>query len=97
MAKTFDTNERMMRILQAQPDQIQEIDRILMGRKPPDKEGQTKTAMATIGEAAKYLSCSRATIYRLVAAGKLRCTHLLNRSPRIHRSDLQRIATGEEV
>ena len=92
MAKSFDTNERMMRILQAQPDQIREIDRIPTGHKPPTQEGPPKSALATIREAAEYLSCSRATIYRLIQAEKLRCTHLLNRSPRIHRIDLESLA-----
>ncbi len=90
-------NDRLMRLLQANSDDLTAIDRILTGQKSVTTGEGNTPPLTTIREAAAYLSCSRATIYRLVQAGKLRCTHLLNRSPRIHRSDLEVIASGREV
>ena len=97
MSTQTNQNERLIKLLQAPPQVQAEIDRILAGGISAATELDNKPALLTLRACAKYLSCSRASIYRLIAAGKLRRTYLLAGSPRIFREDLEAIASGKGV
>ncbi len=63
----------------------------------PDERIETKAAnvaplLFTPEQAAKVLACGRTTIFVAIADGRIRATKL-GRSTRIHRSELERVAT----
>ena len=82
----MDLNERLLKLLQAPPDVLAKVDAVLTGGRASSEEAPP---LMRINEAAKFCACSRATIYRLMAAGKIRRTHLLSGTPRIYRNDLE--------
>ena len=91
-----NSNERMLRFLQATPDQQAAIDRILEGRlapQPPASEPPKGPLLMMIKDAAVLLGVHRATIWRLVRAGRLEPVMLLG-AVRVRRADVEGIATG---
>jgi len=64
------TNERLAKLLAANPAELAKIDAILTGRDiAPKKEIDFR--LVTISEAAKMLGISRPTAYRLIERGRL--------------------------
>jgi excisionase family DNA binding protein len=88
----INPNERLLRFLQATPEQQAAIDRILEGREP--EEAPRGPLLMMIKDAAALLGVHRATIWRLVRAGRLEAVELLG-SVRIRRADVEAIANGE--
>lgn len=90
-------NERLMRFLTATPEQQELIDRILDGRcdvKPAAPMGPLLLGMSA---GAKLLGVSRATMWRMIKAGKLMKVEVLPGSFRVRRTDVEAVAAGQEV
>lgn len=93
VVKTINnTNDRLLKFLQASPAQQAAIDKILNGevRAPPDlAKGPLLLGMSA---AAKYLGIGRSTLWRMVKAGVVEKVELLPGTYRIRRADLDSIA-----
>jgi excisionase family DNA binding protein len=89
-------NERLMRFLQASPEQQSAIDRILEGKPEAEAKPRTGPLLLGMGPAAKYLGVSRGTLYRMIQAGKLKRVEILPGSSRVRREDVEAIVDGKE-
>ena len=89
------TNDRLLKILQAPPEIQSEIDRILEGR-PPAQQSEPPTGPLLMGmsAAAKFVGVSRATLWRVCRAGRLKKVELFPGSFRLRRADLLALAAG---
>jgi excisionase family DNA binding protein len=88
----INPNERLVKFLQATPEQQAAIDRILEGLEP--EEAPKGPLLMMIKDAAGLLGVHRATIWRLVKAGRLEAVELLG-SVRIRRADVEALANGK--
>jgi excisionase family DNA binding protein len=93
---TLSSNERMMRVLQAPPDQLAAIDRILSGAPAPSSPESGAPILIRIRTAAVMLDAHRATVWRMIHAGKLQTVEILSGSVRVRRADVEAIAMGKE-
>ena len=84
-------NERLLRFLQATPDQQVAIDRILEGKVDREPEPPRGPLLMMIKDAAALLGVHRATIWRLVKAGRLEPVMLLG-AVRVRRADVEALA-----
>jgi len=84
-------NERLMRFLQATPEQQAAIDRILEGKRESAPEPPRGPLLMMIKDAAALLGVHRATIWRLVKAGRLEPVMLLG-AVRVRRADVEALA-----
>jgi len=87
-------NERLLRFLQATPEQQAAIDRILEGRMEPAPEPPKGPLLMMIKDAAELLGVHRATIWRLLKAGRLEPVDLLG-GVRVRRADVLAIVAGK--
>ena len=88
-------NERLMKFLQATPEQQVAIDRILDGfLEVPRTSGPLLLGM---GAAAKRLGVSRATLWRMIQARRLVKVEVLPGSFRVRCADIEGIAAGKAV
>ncbi len=87
-------NERLLRFLSATAEQQAAIDRILEGRLAPQPPAPTGPLLLRVKDAAALLGVHRATIWRLVKAGRLQTVELLG-SLRVRRADVEGIAAGK--
>ena len=85
-------NDRLVRFLQATPEQQQAIDRILAGIAPPVSEPPTGPLLLRMKDAAKLLNCSRPTLWRICRAGKLKRIEILPNSFRVTRKSVEELA-----
>lgn len=90
-------NDRLMRFLQATPDQQTAIDRILDGKVDVGPKPRTGPLLLGMGAAAKFLGVSRGTLYRMLQAGRLQRVEILTGSFRVRREDVEAIAGQKEV
>ena len=91
------SNERLLRFLSATPEQQAAIDRILEGRLAPEPDELPKgPLLMMIKDAAALVGVHRATIWRLVRAGRLEAVELLG-SVRIPRADVEALARGRRI
>ena len=74
-----------------------EIDRILDGKFPARVEMPTGPMLLGMTPAAKLLGVSRATLWRIIKAGRLSKVEVLPGSFRIRRADLEALAAGKVV
>jgi excisionase family DNA binding protein len=94
--KITNSNDRMLRVLQASPEQLAAIDRVLEGRTAESEAESAKSKgplLLRVCDAARYLGVHRATIHRLSKAGRLTLVPLLG-AMRIRREELEAIAEG---
>ena len=83
----------VLRVLQADPAQKAEIDRILKGVSPPPSAvPRTGPLLLRMKEAAQLLNCSRPTLWRICLAGKLRKIEILPNSFRLRFDDVMALA-----
>ena len=59
-----NTNERLMKFLQADPEKQARIDEILNGTFPAERETSVGPLLLGMGAGAKFLGVSRATLWR---------------------------------
>ena len=85
-------NDRLVRFLQATPEQQQAIDRILAGIVPPVSEPPQGPLLLRMKDAAKLLNCSRPTLWRICRAGKLKRIEILPNSFRVTRKSVEELA-----
>lgn len=89
------SNERLLRFLQATPEQQELIDRILDGKAvagPPAPSGPLLLGMSA---GAQLLGVSRATLWRMIKIGKLTKVEVLPGSFRVRRADVEAVAGKE--
>ena len=86
-----NTNERLLRFLQATAEQQAAIDRILEGKRESAPEPPRGPLLMMIKDAAALLGVHRATIWRLLKAGRLQPVELLG-SVRVRRADVEALA-----
>jgi excisionase family DNA binding protein len=91
-----NSNERLLKFLQATPEQQAAIDRILEGKAEARPVVTTGPLLLGMGAGAKFLGVSRATLWRMIQAGRLKKVEVLRGSFRVRRADLQALAGEEE-
>ena len=89
-----NSNERLMRFLQATTEQLVTIDRILDGKAAVPLPTAAGPLLLPMGAAAKWLGVSRATLWRMIRAGRLGKVEVLRDSFRVRRTDLEAIVAG---
>lgn len=87
-------NERLMKFLQATPEQQKCIDEILDGRMPSAPQAASGPLLLGMGQGAKFLGVSRPTLWRMIKAGRLAKVEVLAGSFRLRRADLELLAAG---
>jgi len=89
-------NDLLMRFLQATPEQQTSIERILDGKSEAPRPAPTGPLMMMMGDAAKLLGVSRATIWRMVKLGKLERVEILPGTFRVRRTDVEAVVGKAE-
>lgn len=90
-------NERLLRFLQATPEQQAAIDRILEGKMEQALAPVTGPLLLGMGTGAKLLGVSRATFWRIIRAGRLTKVEVLPGSFRVRRGDVEALAAGHQA
>ena len=88
-----------MKMLQASPEQQAAVDRVLLGQVSPEAmvaRSPSGPLLMGVKDAAALLGVHRATIWRLVKAGRLETVELLG-SLRVRRADVEGVAAGKAV
>lgn len=88
------STERLIKILLASPAQLEAIDRVLAGRTEPLRTERQAPLLLRVCDAAKLLGVHRATIRRLMLAGRLTPVKLLG-AVRVRRDELEAIGEGQ--
>jgi predicted DNA-binding transcriptional regulator AlpA len=91
---TLNSNDRLMKFLQADPEKQARIDEILNGVLPEARETSTGPLLLGMGAGAKFLGVSRATFWRILRAGRLEKVEILPGAFRVRRADLEAFAAG---
>lgn len=92
----INPNDRILKFLQADPEKQALIDRILEGKPAaPHSDPPTGPLLLGMSAAAKFIGCSRATLWRICRAGRLKKVEILPGSFRLRRADLLALAAGE--
>ncbi len=91
----MNLEERLKKLLEASPEQIQVIDDILLSgvhKKNPDVTGPLLLGMKA---AAKFLGVSRTTLWRMTRMRLLDRIEILPGNFLLRRTDLEEIANGQ--
>lgn len=88
-------NDRILKFLQATPEQQAEINLVLEGKSRV--EAPAGPLLLGMTAAAKLLGISRATLWRMIKAGVLQKVEVLPGSFRMRRADLERLAAAPKV
>ena len=89
MSSPLSSNDRMLKLLQAPPEQIEAIDRILNGEPPPKSRVLDGPALLGSSAAARLLGVTRGTLWRMVHAGTIHKVQLYRGSYRLLRAELE--------
>ena len=95
--KPISSNERLMRILQASPEQLTAIDRVLSGTTEPAQPERRGPFLLKMGTAATLLGVSRPTLWRMLQAGRLARVEVLPSTYRVRREEVEALAFGENA
>ena len=95
MGGTMSTDERLLKLLRATPEQQAIIDQVLDGKAPMKPVEATGPLLMGMGAGAKFLGVGRATLWRMIRAGRLKKVEMLPDSFRIRRADLEAIVAGK--
>lgn len=90
-----DTNERLMKFLQATREQQDVIDRVLSGETVRETAAPSGPLLLGMGVAARVLGVSRATLWRMIQANRVEKVELLPGSFRVRRADIEAVAAGK--
>jgi excisionase family DNA binding protein len=90
-------NERLLRFLQATPEQQAVIDRILEGKMEAAPASASGPLLVGMGAGSKLLGVSRATLWRMIKTGRLDKVEVLPGSFRVRRADVEAIANSKAV
>jgi len=94
----INPNERLLKFLQATPDQQVAIDRILNGEAEPARRVmENGPLLLGMGKAASLLGVSRGTLWRMLNAGRLGRVEVLPGSFRVRRADIELLVQGHPV
>ena len=85
-------NDLLMRFLQSTPEQQAVVDRILEGKAQAAPATVSGPLLVGMGAGARLLGVSRATLWRMIRAGRLDKVEVLPGSFRVRRADLEGIA-----
>ena len=91
------TNERLAKLLAANPSQLAKIDAVLDGRdetKDKETKDREETRLVSISGAARLLSIGRNTAYRLIETGRLDVVDL-NGGKRVTMRSIHQFLDGE--
>lgn len=94
---TLNSNDRLMKFLQADPEKQARIDEILNGVLPEARETSTGPLLLGMGAGAKFLGVSRATLWRIFRSGGLEKVEILPGAFRVRRIDLEAFAKGKNA
>ena len=72
------------------------MDRILAGELPTQSKAATGPLLLGMGTAARLLGVSRATLWRMLNAGRLARVEVLPGSFRVRRAEVEAIAGGSK-
>ena len=89
-----DVEARFLKILAASPEQLVAIDKILAGQFDQEQRDLKAPLLVGMGAGARLLGLSRATMWRMIKAGRLRKVEVLPGSFRLRLADLEAIAYG---
>jgi predicted DNA-binding transcriptional regulator AlpA len=89
------SNERLIKILNAPPEQQEAIDRILDGKQETNTPQAAGPLLMGMSDAAKLLGVSRATLWRMLQAEKFQKVEILPGSFRLRRVDLENFVNGK--
>jgi len=93
----MNTDERLLKLLQAPPEMQAEIDRVLdSGTVAKTDSASSGPLLLGMGAGAKFLGVSRATLWRMIQKGMLAKVEVLPGSFRVRRADLETIADGRK-
>lgn len=86
-------NDRLVRILQATPEQQRAIDRILAGEtSPPASISRSGPLLMSMTAAAKLAGVSRTSFWRICQAKKIPRIEILPGSYRVRKEDVEALA-----
>jgi len=89
---TTNPNERILRFLQATAEQQAAVDRILEGTPEAPPAPASGPLLLGMGVSAKLLGISRATLWRMIKAGRIQKVEILPDSFRLRRADVEALA-----
>jgi excisionase family DNA binding protein len=89
------TNEMLIQLLQATPEQQAAIDEILTGRMPAVPVVASGPLLLSMGKAAELLGVSRPTLWRMLNAGRLTRVEVLPQTYRVRRSEIEELVNGK--
>jgi excisionase family DNA binding protein len=87
-----NSSERLIQFLQATPEQQELVGGILDGRSDSKPSPLIGPLLLGMGAGAKLLGVSRATLWRMIKAGKLTKVEVLPGSFRVRRTDIEALA-----
>ncbi len=92
------TGELLAAVVAATPDQKEAALKALRGAPGPERGAAPVTGPLLMGmsEGAKFLGVSRATLWRVLRAGRIRKVELFPGSFRVRREDLEALAAGQK-
>ena len=93
--KTVSNDSLIRSIFNASDEAKTKALAILEGRELSDTD--SGPLLLTMGEAAKLIPCSRATLWRIIQAGRLEKVELYPGSFRLRKSDVAALANGKAV
>ena len=93
----MNTDERLKKLLDASPEQLRAIDRILERRTSETLQVTHGPLLMGMSASAKFLGVSRATLWRMIKAGLLKKVEVLPGSFRLRRADLEAVAAGRRI
>jgi len=93
----MSTDERLLKLLRATPDQQAAIDGILDGKMEAPRRAPTGPLLMMMGAGASLLGVSRATLWRMIKLGKLEREEILPGTFRVRRADVELLAQGHQA
>jgi excisionase family DNA binding protein len=91
----MSTDERMLKLLQADPGTLAKVDAVLNGTAAAAPTDPGDRRLLTQTQAAAILGVSRMTTFRMIRDGRLPCVELRAGRVRIPSAAITKLANGE--